>query len=308
MYLRFGYEMAFDLPAATPMFLNLFVHPTQTHVLRRPERLFLEPDIPIDHFTDPFGNRIARIVAPQGKFRLWYDNVAIDCGQAEQSFHGQPLSKVEDLPNECLPYLMASRYCEVERLSPMAWDLFGKTPATWERVQAVLDFVHKNVQFGYRFARSTKTAWETWYERKGVCRDFQHLAIALLRALNIPARYATGYLGDIGVPEEPFPMDFSAWIEVFVGKQWYTVDARYNAARIGRILVARGRDAVDVALTTSFGASRLERFHVWLDEVNAEVITQLEAVPPMVTRPGYYIRPVPTAPAPAPTTPLPAAA
>jgi transglutaminase-like putative cysteine protease len=308
MYLRFGYEMAFDLPAATPMFLNLFVHPTQSHVLRRSERLILEPDVSLDSFTDPFGNHCARIVAPQGKFRMWYDNVAIDCGQVEPSFHGHALSRVEDLPNECLPYLMASRYCEVERLSPMAWDLFGKTPATWERVQAVLDYVHKNVQFGYKFARATKTAWDTWYERKGVCRDFQHLAIALLRALNIPARYATGYLGDIGVPEEPFPMDFSAWVEVFVGKQWYTVDARYNAPRIGRILVARGRDAVDVALTTSFGASRLERFHVWLDEVNAEVITQPEAVPPMVTRPGYFIGPVPTTPAPAPTTPLPAAA
>jgi len=306
MYLRFGYEMQFDLPAATPMVLMLYTHPSQAWTLRRPERVVLEPDVPVETSVDGFGNRVGRIIAPAGKLRIWYDNVAIDSGQLEPTIAGTQLHKVEELPNECLPYLMASRYCEVERLSPMAWDLFGKTPATWERVQAVLDWVHKHVHFGYCFARNTKTAWDTWYEQKGVCRDYQHLAITLLRALNIPARYATGYLGDIGVPEEPFPMDFSAWMEVFVGRRWYTVDARYNAPRIGRVLMARGRDAVDVAITTSFGAAKLDRFHVWLDEVGPDVITHPEAVPPMMNKPGYLIAPV--APVPVPQVPAAAAA
>jgi transglutaminase-like putative cysteine protease len=308
MYLRFGYEMQFDLAAATPMVLMLYTHPTQAWTLRRPERLVTEPEVEIETFLDPFGNKVGRILAPQGKLKIWYDNVALDSGQNEPSIEGLALSRVEDLPSVTLPYLMASRYCEVERLSPMAWDLFGKTPNNWERVQAVLDYVHKHVTFGYRFARFTKSAWDVWYEQKGVCRDYQHLAITLLRALNIPARYATGYLGDINVPEEPFPMDFSAWMEVFVGRRWMTVDARYNANRTGRILMARGRDAVDVAITTSFGATKLEKFHVWLDQVPATAILEPEAVPPMEVKPGYYIGTPPTpAPAPAPA-PLPAAA
>jgi transglutaminase-like putative cysteine protease len=308
MYLRFGYEIQFDLTAPTPMILNLYTHPSQAWTLRRPERLVVEPDVTVDTFIDGFGNRVGRILAPAGKGRIWYDNVVLDSGQVEQSIECGKLSKIEDLPSDCLQYLMASRYCEVERLSPMAWDLFGKTPSTWERVQAVLDFVHKHVQFGYRFARNTKTAWDVWYEKKGVCRDFQHLAITLLRALNIPARYATGYLGDIGVPEEPFPMDFSAWMEVFVDRKWMTVDARYNQPRTGRILMARGRDAVDVAITTSFGAAKLEKFHVWLDECNATAIMESNAVPPMAAKPGFFIG-APPAPANPPTpTPLPAAA
>jgi transglutaminase-like putative cysteine protease len=306
MYIRFGYEMQFELSAPTPIMLMLYTHPSQTWTLRRPERLHVETDQTIDTFIDGFGNRVGRMIAPAGKTRLWYDNVALDSGQVEQSIEGGTLSKIEDLPSECLPYLMASRYCEVERLSPMAWDLFGKTPNNWERVQAVLDYVHKHVQFGYKFARNTKTAWDVWYERKGVCRDFQHLAITLLRALNIPARYATGYLGDINVPEEPFPMDFSAWMEVYVNRKWMTVDARYNQLRTGRILMARGRDAVDVAITTSFGAAKLEKFHVWLDECSPEAITQPYAVPPPEVKPGFFIGTPPPAPVAPPA--LPAAA
>lgn len=310
MYLRFGYEMQFELASPTPMVLNLFTHPSQAWALRRAERLWVEPEVALETFIDGFGNRVGRMIAPAGKTRIWYDNVALDSGQAEPSIAGGTLSKVEDLPAECLPFLMASRYCEVERLSPMAWDLFGKTPANWERVQAVLDWVHRNVQFGYRFARNTKSAWDVWYERKGVCRDFQHLAITLLRALNVPTRYATGYLGDIGVPEEPFPMDFSAWMEVYVDRKWMTVDARYNAPRIGRILMARGRDAVDVAITTSFGAAKLEKFHVWLDECAPRSITETDGVPAMEVKPGFYIgtAPAPIPAAPAATAPLPAAA
>jgi transglutaminase-like putative cysteine protease len=267
MFIRIGYELCFDLTAPTHMALMLFVHPEQAGALQRPEVIGVEPDVRIDVFHDGFGNRAARMMAPAGKLRITYDNVVTDSGLHEPRIDGQRLHTIDELPNDVLPFLMGSRYCEVDRLSQFAWDLFGKTPPTSDRVQAVMDWVHSNVAFGYRFARSTKTAYDVWYERKGVCRDFQHVAITLMRALNIPARYATGYLGDIGVPPDGLPMDFSAWMEVFLGGRWWTLDARHNTPRIGRVLMARGRDATDVALTTSFGPARLERFVVRMDEV-----------------------------------------
>lgn len=268
MLIHIGYELIFDVPASVSMMLMLYTHPDQASALQRPENLIVEPQVEIHHFTDWFGNHVARIVAPPGKLRLYYDNVAWNSGRHEDKIDGARLHPVEELPTDCLQFLLASRYCEVDRMSEMAWDLFGKTPPTWERVQAVMDWVHGNVQFGYQYARPTKTAYDVCSERQGVCRDFMHLAITLLRALNVPARYATGYLGDIGVPPAPFPMDFSAWFEVYLGNRWYTLDARHNEPRIGRILQARGRDAVDVALTTSFGSARLDKFTVWTDEVS----------------------------------------
>ena len=176
---------------------------------------------------------------------------------------------MQDLPNEVLQFLLNSRYCEVDRLSAVALDLFGGMAPGWSRVQAVVAYVHRIVQFGYGFARSTKTALDVYTERTGVCRDFQHLAITLCRAINIPARYATGYLGDFGVPLSDTPMDFSAWFEVYLGDRWWTCDARHNRPRLGRVLMATGRDASDVALTTSFGTANLTQFTVisdWLDE------------------------------------------
>jgi len=267
MQIRIGFELVFDISAPVPMLLMLHAHPEKAHVLRRPERLVVEPDVPVQHFTDWFGNHAARLVAPAGKLRLTYDNVAADSGEPEPRIDGARLHPVDELPTDCLQFLLASRYCEVDRMVQMAWDLFGKTPATWERVQAVMDWVHGRVTFGYQYARPTKTAHDVCEEKQGVCRDFQHLAITMLRALNVPARYATGYLGDIGVPPSPAAMDFSAWFEVYLGNRWYTLDARHNIPRIGRILQARGRDAVDVALTTSFGSSKLEKFLVWTDEL-----------------------------------------
>ena len=267
MLIHIGYELVFEIPATVPMMLMLYTHPDHGGRLRQPEKLAVEPAVRVDEFTDWFGNHAARILAPQGKLRLYYDNVIEDSGEPEPRIDGAKLHTVHELPRECLQFLLASRYCEVDRMLEMAWDLFGKTPPTWERVQAVMDWVQNNVKFGYEFARPTKTAFEMCSERQGVCRDFQHLAITLLRALNVPARYATGYLGDIGVPPAPFPMDFSAWFEVYMGNKWYTLDARHNEPRIGRVLQARGRDAVDVALTTSFGSARLEKFDVWTDEL-----------------------------------------
>jgi transglutaminase-like putative cysteine protease len=269
MQIHIGYELVFDVPAPVSILLMLYTHPDQAHLLRQPETLIIEPHLPVQQFTDSFGNHAARIVAPQGKLRLFYDNVIEDSGEHEPKIDGARLHPLDELPDECLRFLLASRYCEVDRMVEMAWDLFGKTPPTWQRVQAVMDWVHTNIQFGYQFARPTKTAFDMCSEKQGVCRDFQHLAITLLRALNIPARYATGYLGDIGVPVAPFPMDFSAWFEVYLGNRWYTLDARHNEPRIGRVLQARGRDAVDVALTTSFGSARLEKFTVWTDELRS---------------------------------------
>ena len=282
MLIKIGFELVFDVPAPVPMLLMLHAHPEKVPALKYPERLVVEPEVPVRHYTDPFGNHAARITAPAGRLRLTYDNVAEDSGLHEPKIDGARLHPIEELPNECLQFLLASRYCEVDRMSDMAWDLFGKTPATWERVQAVMDWVHGHITFGYQYARPTKTAFDACNEKQGVCRDFQHLAITMLRALNVPARYATGYLGDIGVPPNPAPMDFSAWFEVYLGNRWYTLDGRHNTPRIGRILQARGRDAVDVALTTSFGSTRLEKFVVWTDELKDQPATKTAPMPSLV--------------------------
>ena len=269
MRIRIAYDLTFSVPAPTPLLALLFTHPSRAPTLLAPDQLRVEPAVPLEEFTDSFGNRCARLVAPAGKLRLFNDTVVTDTGLPDPVHAQAAQHAVEDLPTDVLPFLLASRYCEVDRLADVAWELFGQTPTGWPRVQAVCDWVHDHVEFGYAFARPTKTAYDVYLERKGVCRDFTHLAVTLCRCLNIPARYATGYLGDIGVRPAPFPMDFSAWFEVYLGGAWHTFDARHNVPRIGRVLMARGRDAVDVALTTSFGPTTLERFEVWTEEVSA---------------------------------------
>jgi transglutaminase-like putative cysteine protease len=270
MLIRIGYELVFDIPAPVPMILMLFVHPERAHDLTEAERIKFEPEVSSREFIDCFGNRCARIYAPTGKLRIWNDAYIRDSGAPEElPVDGHQQHPVDQLPPDTIQFLLASRYCEVDRLSDIAWNLFGNTPLGWERVKAVVDWVYKNIEFGYEYARPTRTAYEVYEERRGVCRDFMHLAVTLLRCLNIPARYATGYLGDIGVPASPLAMDFSACFEVYLNHRWYTMDARHNEARIGRILMARGRDATDCALTTSFGQARLEKFTVWTDEVKS---------------------------------------
>ncbi len=270
MRIRVGHELVFEVPRPTPMLLMLYVRPEVAPALKEPEGIVADPAGHVESFVDWFGNRAARIVAPSGVLRLRYDNVVEDSGRPEPTIEGLPLRPMTELPPESWRYLLASRYCEVDRMSAIAWDLFGSTPESWERAQAVVEWVHRNVTFGYQYSRPTKTAFDVFTERQGVCRDFQHLAITFLRALNIPARYATGYLGDIGVPPDPNPMDFSAWLEVYLGEGWYTLDARHNSPRIGRVLMGRGRDAVDVALTTSFGSTTLTKFTVWTAEQQGE--------------------------------------
>jgi len=267
MIIRLGYDLVFENSAPTPMLLLLSTHPSRAASHVRPDRLCIEPDARRDDFVDPFGNLCTRVVAPAGRVRFWKDTLVEHSGEADPVHPDAVQHPVEELPPDTLPFLLASRYCEVDCLSDMAWGLFKDSPPGWGRVQAICDWVHQNVRFGYAFARPTKTAQDVYNERAGVCRDFTHLAVSFCRCMNIPARYATGYLGDIGVPLDDAPMDFSAWFEVFLGGRWHTFDARHNVPRIGRVLMAHGRDAVDAALTTSFGSTRLVQFKVWTDEV-----------------------------------------
>jgi transglutaminase-like putative cysteine protease len=267
MLIRVGYDLVFDLPGPTPVMFLLYLHPSRNPTLVEPEKFRVEPAVKVHEFVDVFGNRCGFVHAPAGKLRFTSDAVVRDGGEPDPVQPDARQHPVEELPADVLQFLLASRYCEVDRMGDLAWDLFGKLPPGWGKVQAVVDWVHGRIEFGYGHASPTKTAFDACNEQKGVCRDYMHLAITLLRCLNIPARYATGYLGDIGVPPAPFPMDFSAWFEVYLGGKWWTFDARHNKPRIGRVLMARGRDAVDVALTTSFGPTRLEKFEVWTDEV-----------------------------------------
>lgn len=267
MLIRLGYEMVFQIPAPTPMLLMLYVHPSRAAALREPDRVRVEPATPVKEFTDALGNRCGWLAAPAGKLRLSNSTLIEDTGEPDPVHLDLPQQPVEDLPPAVLPYLLGSRYCEVDRLTDVAWTLFGTTPPGWRRVKAVCDWVHANVRFGYEFADPTKGAFDTYHARAGVCRDLNHLALTFCRCLGVPARYVTGYLGDIGVPASPSPMDFSGWFEAYLGGGWHTFDARHNAPRIGRVVVARGRDAVDVAMTTSFGPTTLETFLVITDEV-----------------------------------------
>ena len=280
MFVRIGFDLQYDVPGITPMLLMLHTHPDFASRLQRPEELIIEPSaVENKNFVDSFGNVATRVVAPRGRSASGPTTSSRTAATRSRPSTAPGCTRSKSCRDECIRFLLSSRYCEVDRMSQMAWDLFGKTPATHERVQAVMDWVHGHVEFGYAFARSTKTAMDVCTEKKGVCRDFQHLAITLLRALNVPARYCTGYLGDIGVPPNPTPMDFSAWLEVYLGDRWYALDARHNTPRIARILMARGRDATDVAISTTFGPAKLEKFTVWTDEVGPEAIDQPAGVP-----------------------------
>jgi transglutaminase-like putative cysteine protease len=267
--MRVGYELIYDCPQPTPMILTVNIHYTRISDIVVPDHPVITPSIPITAYRDGFGNWCSRIVAPQGRIRISADAVVNDSGEPDVIAPSAQQHQVQDLPEETLVFLLGSRYCETDRLSETAWSLFGNTPLGWGRVQAVCDFVHRHIAFGYEHARPTKTAWEAYNEGRGVCRDYAHLAVAFCRCMNIPARYCTGYLGDIGVPPSEAPMDFSAWFDVYLGGRWYTFDARNNTRRIGRVLIARGRDAADVAISSTFGPNTLASFRVWTDEVRA---------------------------------------
>jgi transglutaminase-like putative cysteine protease len=269
MLINYGYEITVAVSKPTPLICLLDVHPDRRKDIVAEAPLKCRPLLPTTTYSDGFGNRCRRLVAPVGEITLHLNGTIIDSGAREPVARGAREVPVDRLPHDTLVFLLGSRYCETDRLSQTAWDLFGKVAPGWRRVQAVCDFVHEHLTFGYQHARATRTALEAFEEKKGVCRDFAHLMIAFCRCLNIPARYVNGYLGDIGVPADPAPMDFSAWVEVFLDGRWYTLDARHNEPRIGRIVVARGRDATDVPLINSFGPHTLKSFKVWTDEVEA---------------------------------------
>lgn len=267
MLIRLGYDIRFEVPVPVPIVALLNVHSSREQDLLEPDELKVEPSLKIDKYTDSFGNYCTRFLAPAGTLRLHNSTLIQDSGNLDvQDFYAREVP-VAELPTEVLQFLLASRYCEVDLLSNVASELFGTIPQGYGRVQAICSWVYQKVTFGYSFARSTKTALDVYTERVGVCRDFQHLAITFCRALNIPARYVTGYLGDIGVTLAPSPMDFSAWFEAYLGDRWWTFDARHNQTRIGRVLIATGRDAADVAITTSFGTATLTQFTVIADEI-----------------------------------------
>lgn len=275
MFIRIGFEMALRCRTPTTLILALSPHSTVGARIVGSDRLRLRPDLPAEDIIDPFGNRLTRVKAPVGELVLSSDCIVEDDGKPDPYDWNARQHEVADLPPETLPFLMASRYCESDLLQDEAWRLFGGTTPGWGRVQAISNFVHNHLTFGYGFGRSTKTAAEAFKERTGVCRDFAHLHIALCRAMSIPARYASGYLGDVGVPPSG-PGDFSAWTEVFLGGRWYAFDPRHNTPRIGRVLMVRGRDATDGAMMTTFGAYDLTLFKVWTEEVEGRSDAELK--------------------------------
>jgi transglutaminase-like putative cysteine protease len=266
--IRIGYDIVFRLFNASPVIYLLRIHPSRHSTLVVPEDFQLEPDMPVDHYFDSFGNHCGRLNASAGTVHFRNHAVVWDSGEPDLFAPRAEQECVCQTPQTALTFLLPSRYCEVDsELMAFAWERFGSIAPGWSRVQAICDFVHEHIRFDYQQARSNRTALEAFRERVGVCRDFTHLAITLCRCLNLPARYVTGYLGDIGVPPLPDPMDFSAWFEVYLGGRWYSFDARHNRRRIGRIVIGRGRDAADVPITMVFGNHRLEQFSVVTEEI-----------------------------------------
>jgi transglutaminase-like putative cysteine protease len=270
LLIRAGYDIAYECTAETPLLLMLHVRPERHADLRTKENFAVSPDVPYRHYTDSFGNICTRLLAPVGVTRLTCDFVIEDSGLPDPEPIGASQAPVDELPDDALVFLLGSRYCETDQLSNLAWALFQHIEPGWTRVKAISDYAHERITFGYPNARSDRSAANANVEQVGVCRDYAHLAVALCRCMNIPARYCTGYLGDIGVPPDPSPMDFSAWFEVFLDGKWHTWDARHNHSRIGRILMARGRDATDAAISTAFGSAKLVNFTVVTYELTGD--------------------------------------
>jgi len=267
MQLRIGYELIYSFPQPTPIILVMNVHDSRASDLIVPDCLTTEPAIPITGYRDGFGNQCHRALAPAGRLRLTADGVIRDSGKPDEVVTDAWQDPVQDLPEDSLVFLLGSRYCETDLLSQAAWQLFGGTTPGYPRVHAICDYVNRHIAFNYQNARPTRSAAEAFNERTGVCRDYAHLAIAFCRSMNIPARYCTGYLGDVGTPPPFPPGDFAAWFEAWIGGRWHVFDPRNNVPRMSRVLMARGRDASDVAIATTFGPNFLESFRVWTDEI-----------------------------------------
>jgi transglutaminase-like putative cysteine protease len=279
-----GYELIYDCPQPTPMMLVLHIHYSRAADLLVADQVTTDPAVPLSAYRDGFGNWCSRIVAPKSRLRIASNAIVKDSGKPDPVVPSALQHLIQDLPEEALVFLLGSRYCDTEHFADIAWSLFGKTEPGWSRVQAICDFVHNHIAFSYDDARATRTAFEAFTERRGVCRDYTHLAIAFCRAMNIPARYCTGYLSDLGTPKPWAVGDFAAWFEAYLGGAWHIFDPRNNVPRIGRVLMARGRDAIDVAITTTFGPNTLVSFKVVTDERDANINTKL-ATAAGLTRP-----------------------
>lgn len=267
MQLRIGFELIYGFPQPTPIILTVNVHYSRAYDIVVPDILVTEPSIPVTCYRDGFGNLCARVLAPAGRLRLMADGVVRDNGQPDEMVFTAGQDSVQDLPEDSLVFLLGSRYCETDLLSDSAWQLFGGTAPGYARVHAICEYVHRHIAFDYQNARATRTAAQAFQEKTGVCRDFAHLAVAFCRCMNIPARYCTGYLSDVGTLPPYGPGDFAAWFEAWIGGRWHTFDPRNFVPRVGRVLMARGRDASDVAIATTFGPNMLESFKVWTDEI-----------------------------------------
>jgi transglutaminase-like putative cysteine protease len=276
MKIHIGFDLTYTFDGFTPMILMLNVHPSRRRELITPDVIRAMPARSITPYVDGFGNKCVRLLAPPGMLRLTSNAIIGDTGFPDKISIGAEEHNVADLPPECLVFLLPSRYCETDVLMNTAWELFGNVRPGWGRVAAICDFVHNHIAFNYLAADATRGAARAFEERRGVCRDYAHLAVTFCRCLNIPARYCTGYLGDIGVPVDPAPMDFSAWFEAFIGGAWYTFDARHNFPRIGRVLIGRGRDAADVAISTTFGRNELTAFKVLTEEYRQSVTDSIK--------------------------------
>jgi transglutaminase-like putative cysteine protease len=267
MQFRAGYELIYTFLQPTPIIVLVSIHDSRAADIVVPDHLTAVPSVPITDYRDGFGNRCHRLLAPAGRLRLAADSVIRDSGLPDEFLCAAEQDSVQNLPEETLVFLLGSRYCETDLLSPTAWQLFDGTAPGHPRVQAICDFVHHHIAFNYENARATRSAADAFNERTGVCRDYAHLAITFCRCMNIPARYCTGYLSDVGTPPPYPPGDFAAWFDAWIGGRWHTFDPRNNVPRIGRVLIARGRDASDVAIATTFGPNTLESFKVWTDEI-----------------------------------------
>ena len=266
MHVKVGCTFIYDSEYPTPMIFLVRPAAFDRHRILDEVRT-VTPSVPVEDYIDHFGNGVWRLVAPAGEFQLQYDALIDVSGEPDLTLTDVYQTPIEQMPYDVLPFTLPSRYCESDLFSDDAWQLFGETPMGWARVQAICDWVHSNITYGIGSTVHT-TGYQAYQARRGVCRDFAHIAVSFCRALNIPARYVYGYLPDIAVPFDPVPMDFHAWFEAYLGGAWYTFDARHNKPRIGRVLIGRGRDAVDVALTTTYGASRLTSLNVRADQVD----------------------------------------
>jgi transglutaminase-like putative cysteine protease len=265
--IKAGYDIAFECTAETPLLAMLHIRPERHSDLQTPENFAVTPGVPYRTYRDGFGNVCTRLVAPVGVTRFTCDFIIRDSGLYEVAPEGAQQMPVDELPDEALIFLLGSRYCDTDKLTGLAWSYFGNVEPGWERVKAISAYAHDRIVFDYKQARSDRSAADANYEQVGVCRDYAHLAVALCRCMNIPARYCTGYLGEIGFPPDGLPMDFSAWFDVYLDGAWHSWDARHNTPRIGRILMARGRDATDAAISTAFGEAKLVTFEVTTEEI-----------------------------------------